>query len=115
MDIATHDGNLSLDAHGHLALVSGAIGLRQRIVTHLRFWRGEWALDTDAGIPYYERVLGRQPLAVSTAAIATAVRRIPGVRRIESLEVESSPNDRAATLRLSVDTDEGAIFVELGI
>jgi len=115
MDILVDDGNLALDAHGNLATVSGAAGLRQRIITHLRFWRGEWALDTDAGIPYYERVLGRQPLAVATATIATALRRIPGVRRIESLEVETSPDDRALTVRVSLDTDEGAIFVDLGI
>lgn len=115
MDIASPDGSLALDDHGHLALVSGAAAARQRIVSHLRLWRGEWALDTAAGIPYYDRVLGKQPAAVSTAAVSTAVRRIPDVLRIDSIAVETAPADRATTLRLTVETADGQLSIAVAI
>jgi len=106
-DIAVdNDGNLALDANGHLALVDGADRARQRIITSLRLWRGEWPLDTPAGVPYYQRVLGR-PLLVATAAISAAVRRIPGVRAARVLDLTTT--NRALEIRMAVETDHGAL------
>lgn len=115
MDIASPDGNLSLDDHGHIALVSGTAAARQRIISHMRLWRGEWSLDTSAGVPYYERVLGKQPQSVSTAAITAAIRSIPDVQRVDSVTVEQSPGTRATTLRLSVGTANGPLTLAIDI
>lgn len=115
MDIQVSDaGHLTLDAEGNLALVTGAAAIRQRIITHLRLWRGEWFLDTAAGVPYYTRVL-EQPLEVATASVATAVRRIPGVRNIRNLSVAQAPETRQVVLRMTVDTDAGTLTITLPV
>ncbi len=94
-----HD--LYLDATGNLAMVTGteAVGqhARQRIRTH----KGEWFLDTSAGVPWLEDVLGKQPdLTLAEALLKATVLDTDGVETIDGISIRF---DRA-TRGVLVDT-----------
>jgi len=52
-------GNLALSKDGNFGVVTGLEGLRQRVQTKLKLWRGEWFLDTTKGIPYRQSIFRR--------------------------------------------------------
>ena len=56
IDPDTND--LFLRSDGGLAMVTGAEAAGQHIRQRLRFFRGEWFLDTTAGMPWLDQVLG---------------------------------------------------------
>ena len=62
-DIAV-DVNISdivLTDDGDIMLIDNAERVAQQIVISLRFWLGEWFLDTSLGVPYLEYVLVKNP------------------------------------------------------
>lgn len=67
-------------------LVEGDEMIAQRIAIRLKFWLGEWFLDTRQGVPYIERVLVAAPdLAVIRALFMRVIKSTPGVARVEDL------------------------------
>ena len=65
LDAASHD--LVLDAAGALALVRDAEAVGQHAKQRLMFYRGEWFLDTSAGLPWVQSILVR-PFDAAVAA-----------------------------------------------
>ena len=52
--------DLAID-DGDLILTDGAERIAQQILITLRFWYGEWFLDTEDGTPYLEYILVKNP------------------------------------------------------
>ena len=59
MGINTND--IVLDADNSLFMIDNAERVAQQIVITLRFWYGEWFLDTSDGTPYLEYILVKNP------------------------------------------------------
>lgn len=86
VDPASNDVYLALD--GNLATVhdAHAVGqhVRQRLMTH----RGEWFLDTEAGVPWLDQLLGRAyDSALAEAVVKAEILDTDGVEEITSFSV----------------------------
>lgn len=86
IDPATNDIHLAPD--GNLATVhdAHAVGqhVRQRLMTH----RGEWFLDTEAGVPWLDQLLGRAyDPALAEAVVKAEILDTDGVEEITSFSV----------------------------
>lgn len=90
---ARHDLHLGDD--GSLATVTDAAAVAQHVTQHLKFWEGEWFLDTTAGVPWLEFVFVRPfDQAVSETVLKDAILGVPGVREIVAFGVEFHPTRR---------------------
>jgi hypothetical protein len=102
-------GDLAFDDLGELVLVDGADAVAQEIQTRLRWWRGEWFLDTSRGVPYLESILVKGVTEATVRAILKGeIEAVPGVARVRSMVVSIDRATRYATITsLEVDTTEG--------
>ena len=86
--------DLLLDADGDLvvgtdlSLSSGVAAVTQGIRVRLLTFRGEWFLDLDSGVPYYQEILGKKfDQQRAHAAFREAILATPGVNELLSLVV----------------------------
>lgn len=111
LDLAVHatTGDISFDALGELVIVEGSAAIAQEIQTRLRWWAGEWFLDTSRGVPYLESVLRKNISEASVRAILKReIEAVPGVARVRSMTVSIDRGTRYATVTaLEVDTTDG--------
>ena len=101
-DIKLNDDNdISFDG-GVIETVDGAESVRQRLIVRLNTFLGEWFLDENAGIPYYQYVLGQNPLnrVMLNAVFVSAILSTPGVLSLEK-EIEYSYDGATRILGLS--------------
>jgi hypothetical protein len=92
LDPETHD--LVFTA-GKLTVVRGPQGRAQRIRIALRHVRGEWFLDQNAGTDHFGKILGKSTDLSRRAEVRRRVLSVPGVREIESIELQVDPKTRA--------------------
>jgi len=77
--LLTADGDLDLSS-GNLQLVTGPDELVQKLTIRLRFFLGECFADLRQGMPYFEKVLVKNPdLVVIQAIFREAIVTTPGV------------------------------------
>ena len=97
-DIAV-DVNISdivLTDDGDIMLIDNAERVAQQIVISLRFWLGEWFLDTSLGVPYLEYVLVKNPnINHVRQVIAEAIMQVTGVSKVEWLDFDYEAVNRA--------------------
>lgn len=107
------DGDMYADSSG-LAMTGDLDGIRQQIMLRLGFFKGEWFLDEENGIPWYEEILVKNP---SVAKIQTifrdAILSVKGVRDVLSLSVVFSAR-REITITFTASTDLGELSDTLG-
>lgn len=81
--------------------------IAQKLRNRLRFFFAEWFLDRRQGLPFFERVLVKNP---DSRAIRTIFRRTitetAGVASVEKLSLTVAP-DRTARLDFVAPLDEG--------
>ena len=107
---------------GNLVVVSGVDAVSQRVVEHLRFFLGEWYLDTAAGTPYRD---GDDPILVHPQGVALAANRLASIAATVAEEVTGEPASvvprnakvnrltRRMEVTLDGDTTLGSFTVEL--
>ena len=88
--------------------------MRQSIQLELRTFRGEWFLDTTAGVPYFQEVFGpkKRELGEVDSIIKAAIMRVPEVNRILAYESSFADATRKFTVSAKVDTTYGPVDVE---
>lgn len=102
---AAHD--MHFDATGNLKMVDDAECVAQLVNQHLQFYAGEWFLDTDAGVPWFEFIYV-EPFDQTTAEslLKEAILNVPGVTDILEFEVTIHVRDRGFHLtRVVVQTE----------
>jgi hypothetical protein len=116
MPLATEPIDIALDADGDFDIVdgdarfvSGGEAVKQLINIALAMFQGEWFLDLDAGMPYYQDILGRKYADEATirAAVRTAILGVDGVSEIVKLEIAWNGAARSATIAWRVKTEFG--------
>ena len=111
-DIAV-DVNISdivLTDDGDIMLIDNAERVAQQIVISLRFWLGEWFLDTSLGVPYLEYVLVKNPnINHVRQVIAEAIMQVTGVSKVDRLDFDYDAVNRALSVIYEVETDKGLI------
>lgn len=99
-----HD--LVIDRSGKLVLVTGADEVRQRVLVALLHDYQEYFLNTPAGVPWHEVILGSKDLASVAAVLRQIVLSVPGVLSIASFALGLS--GRMVTVKISIEVDTGA-------
>lgn len=108
VDPATND--LFTRADGSLALVRDAEAVGQHVRQRLKTFRGEWFLDTAAGVPWLSEVLGRQyDPALAEAVIKAEILDTDGVTDITSFSVRFNRQTRGLE---AFDIDVATIYEE---
>ncbi len=112
--LGTIDDDLALDANGNMQVVTELEGLRQKVQQKLRLWRGEWFLDTRAGVPYEQDILirGVDPGLV-TSLLNAQILAEPEVREIVEVSADLDRDTRVYTYTARVASIFGEMEISL--
>lgn len=107
----TDDGDLAI-VDDALSIVDGEEALRQHLLIRLRFFLGEWFLDSRLGVPYFDSVLVKNPnLVLVRGIIRQAILTTPGVDSIESFDFTYTNATRRMELDFTVRrSDDGTLL-----
>lgn len=95
---------------GDILLIDNAERVAQQILITLRFWLGEWFLDTKDGILYLEYVLVKSPNLLHIRQIFTeAMEKVDGVKRVEEMNLAFDVKNRSLRVDYEASTDYGLI------
>ena len=103
------NGDWSVSA-GDLELVSGAAAIVQSVKIRLAFFKGEWFLDWDAGIPYFQSVFAKisNPQLLSDI-FRKAILETVGISTIHDLTLTVDRSARTLTVSFRAETDVGLL------
>jgi len=81
-------GDLYLD-HGTIRTTNTlSESVVQDLMIALRFFKGEWFLDPDQGLPYFQSILGQKtPIAIVSQIFRRVISGRPGIKSIDSFAV----------------------------
>lgn len=103
------NGDLSV-SNGALQMVSDEAAIVQAIRIRMQFFKGEWFLDLDAGIPFFQSVLVKNPdNATLDYVFRKALLETPGVLSVLSLSARVDRSIRRLFVSYRVDTSLGEI------
>lgn len=113
--LSTDRRDLLLDANNDLVITTdlqfstGVTAVAQSCRIALQMFKGEWFLNLDAGIPYWQSLLGKKSEAaikVAQVEFAAALRAVAGVAKVLKCDV----NFDGPTRKMSVDWQVLAVF-----
>lgn len=107
-DIALdEDGDLDVST-GDLRLLSDLDAVVQDVTIRLQFFRGEWFLDLDEGVPYYQEILVKNPrLTAISALFSEAILTTPMVTEVNDLALTYDTATRSLVVSCSLVIDTG--------
>lgn len=95
---------------GDLLINSGIEAIRQRLQTRLSFFLGEWFLDVDSGLPYYDEVLKKNPdPVVLDGLFKSTILGTDGVIGIDEFDMSLDTVIRQLKLTFKARTTDGNI------
>lgn len=96
---------------GRIQTVSDSAEVLQHVRTRLLFYKGEWFLDTEAGIPYFQEIFTKPVnLANIESIFKTAILTTPGVSKLNEFSLTyEGDSSRKLTVFFSADTIYGTI------
>ena len=99
--------DIHLTADGHLVIVTNAEAVGQHASQRLQAFEGEWFLDTTAGVPWLERILGRKvDLPLAESVMKAEIMDTDGVTGIEAFDLRFDHKPRRLNLvRATVATE----------
>jgi hypothetical protein len=108
--VDANTGDIAL-RNGTLYYATGAEEAAQGVRSRLRFFLGEWFLDTREGLPYWEEVLVAGP---DLRAIEEAMRQVvlgsPRIVAIGEMALDFDRRTRELTVRLTATMDDGTVL-----
>ena len=109
LDLLLDDSGVVLRG-GDWAFAVDREGIQQRIGQTLRTIAGEWFLDLDYGLPYFEQILIKNPnLPSLTDLFRRALLSVKGVSSVERLNLSLDTTSRTLTVSWVVLTDLGLL------
>lgn len=105
------EGDLALE-DADLALVEGAPEIGQGVKLALGSIRGEYILDTSAGLDLFGLVLGKSDPALRDAEIKREMLARPGVAALVSYAAAVDASTRVLTVSAELRADDGERIVE---
>lgn len=93
------DNDLYFNSAGRLATIAESNTdeeILQRIKVRLRFFKGEWYLNTENGIPYFQDILGSKSFDnnILESIFRKAILDVEGVKGLIESSVDYDPNER---------------------
>lgn len=107
MDLTLEGGDLKI-SQGDLLLNDGVDAIAQHLKIRLRFFRGEWFLNLDEGVPYFQEVLRKNP---SSRALGAFFRNIivntPGIASVGTVTLDYDAGERTLDVQFTATTVDG--------
>lgn len=109
---------LALDNDYDISLVDdaaswldGVEAIAQHLRVRLQFFKGEWFLDSEIGIPYYQRILGRKDVTIAAigAILKKAILTTPGVISLNDFRADYQGATRLLSVSFRAQTTEGPL------
>lgn len=108
MDINTND--IVLDSDGSLIMIDNAERVAQQVTITLRFWYGEWFLDTTDGTPYLEYILVKNPNMNHIRQILTErIQSVEGVVSAQITNLDFNRQERTLAVDYTANTTYGLL------
>lgn len=108
------DGDIDLSQG--LLFTSGIGAVTQGLRIRLQTFRGEWFLNLDEGVPYFQDLLGQKFVETrARSAFRTAIMATPGVVEIIHLVVDFDRGLRTLSIDFKVRGDAGVISESLEV
>lgn len=105
----TTAGDLDISS-GDYELIDGINAIAQDVKIRLRFFLGEWFLDTRIGVPYFTKILGQKPREnVVRSILRQAILTTPGVLEVSSMSIDFEGAPRRLDVAFTATTDEGPL------
>lgn len=98
--------DLLLDANGDLKFVNGDVsftdGVVQAITIRLRWFFGEWKINTEYGVPYYDEIFVKNPNKVLLEErIREEILSVEEVEEVSSVSINIDSNTRIAVIQFT--------------
>jgi len=88
----------------NLRLTTDEENIAQGVECRLKFFSGEWFLNRNIGIPYFQSVLKKNPnLNAVNAIFRNAILSAPGVEEITSYNTDYKDDTRTYTISVTVN------------
>src|SRR5687768_16017759 len=89
IDLLDDDDNKIVFENGDLVFSTGIQAIVQQCRIAMQMFQGEWFLNLDAGLPYWESILGQKPTTAMQAAqiyVRRELELVDGVVEVLKLE-----------------------------
>jgi len=117
-DIALTKSGDILIQNGNLSIVDGVDAITQLLSQELKFFSAEWFLDIDKGIPYFEKILTKNPNPVELDSIfKNKILSTKGILRLNSFDLLFDSALRTLVISFQAVSTEGLVNFnqELGL
>lgn len=105
-----NSNDIVLDADNDLFMIDNAERVAQQIVITLRFWFGEWFLDTSDGTPYLEYILVKNPNMSHIRQILTErIQSVEGVISVDDMSLDFDRQARELNVEYEATTAYGLL------
>ncbi|MEA8727300.1 hypothetical protein PZS04_19975 [Klebsiella pneumoniae] len=105
------DGDYTFGQGDDTWLVNSPEAVAQAIKTRFLLWYGQWFLDTTAGTPLIQSVLGKQKPDTYNLAIRKRILETQGVSSITAFNTTVDGTTRRVTFTATVETIYGTTTV----
>ena len=106
------NGDLDLST-GDLVILTGLDATPQRLARKLKFFEGEWFLDTRTGIPYFRSILVKNPQTnVILSIYRQAITTDEAVTSLNDLNLEYEGLTRKLSVTFVAETVDGPLEFE---
>lgn len=104
-----NDGDIDI-TNNAVRLTSGKDAIAQHLQSRYRTFLGEWFLNTEVGVPYYQEFFTKQVnFNIIQGELKAAAVETPGVIELVDFDFDFDYTRRVFTVNLSVNTIEGEI------
>lgn len=104
-------GDIFLSDLGDLELITETEAIRQHLETSLRTFLGEIFYAPEEGMPYFQRILGKnRSISTLTTIFRRGILLVPGVLEIQGLDLNLDPSQRTLSLSFSVRVTGDAVL-----
>lgn len=108
LDPVTHDITF---VDGELTTATGLDAIAQHVKVRLLFFRGEWELNLDEGVPYWDEILVVGPdLRAIEATLRQVVLGTPGITSITSFALDHDRSARTLAVTFEALTTDGLVL-----
>lgn len=114
LDPATHDWPTPSESNNFdLPLVIGIDQISQNLNIRLRFFLGEWYLDTTVGVPYYQFFFVKNPNQIQVETfLKDEIIATPGVTELTDFDSDFNGKNRKFSVKFSALTESGETAIE---